>query len=648
MSADQAMFDINLRAIRRLDPAFAKAIEAIEPAPLTWSEARDGSPVATLDREGQSVALASRYAPLKEAEKLVADIDHAKHACVVILGFGLGYHVAQAAADMKSSGVLVVFEPDLGVMRASLEHIDHSGWLSKSRVVFAHSETDRAGLVSRLEPHSGVITQGAKIVAHPPTRQGHTQAISTFADRVMEVLAYCRTNIATALVNASRTCSNLTANLPHYVAGATINELHNAARGYPAVCVAAGPSLVKNVDLLQNPVVRKNVVVIAVQTALRPLLDRGIEPDFVTALDYSAISARFYEGLPPLPNVTLVAEAKAHPTVIENFPGPVRVLRSAYNDDLLGSPEPGTVGLADSLHRPILSLKSGATVAHLSFYLAQHLGCDPILFIGQDLGFSDGLYYAPGTAVHRVWSSEVNPFNTIEMMEWQRIVRMRGNLRRAEDVHGRPIFTDEQMATYLKQFERDFADAEQRIIDCTEGGMPKAHTQRATLAEALAEHAARPVPALPVPDVELDADRLARLSSLLKQRTRETGELRRVTAETIPILRKMQKHQRDPRKMEGLFKKMRQKQDRIHSDLAVIFKVVNALNTMGVFRRQRTDRAIGHLATDQYDKQYRQLDRDADNLEWLIQACDETLKMLAVADERTQKIIQTHGLAVAA
>ena len=36
-------------------------------------------------------------------------------------------------------------------------------------------------------------------------------------------------------------------------------------------------------------------------------------------------------------------------------------------------------------------LPSGSTVAHLAYYLAEHLGCDPIIFVGQDLGFSDGL-----------------------------------------------------------------------------------------------------------------------------------------------------------------------------------------------------------------------------------------------------------------
>ena len=133
-------------------------------------------------------------------------------------------------------------------------------------------------------------------------------------------------------------------------------------------------------------------------------------------------------------------------------------------------------------------VKAGATVAHLAFYVALHMGCSPVALIGQDLGFPDGLYYAPGTAIHEVWAPEINPFNTIEMMEWQRIVRHRTHLSKRRDVNGRSIYTDLQMQTYLQQFERDFAAAQQdgvEIIDATEGGVAKQHTTVRSLAETL-------------------------------------------------------------------------------------------------------------------------------------------------------------------
>lgn len=628
MTASPSIFDANLRAIRRHDSEFADRLISIQSAKLSWSHTRSGMLTATLQRNSRSVTLASRYDPQAEASKLVEQIDHTHQACVVLLGFGLGYHAATVAAGMKGWGLLVIYEPDLDVLRAAMEHIDHSSWINRNKIVFADAATDRAALISRIEKYAAIVTQGTQLVSLPVSRQLHRKSLDQFAGLIKQVLAFCRTTVATALVNSARTCRNLACNLDVYSAGATTDALHMAAKDTTAVCVAAGPSLVKNVDLLKETVHRRNVVVIAAQTALKPLLDRGIRPDFVTALDYSPICSRFYENLPPLPDVTLVAEPKAHPTILENFPGPVRIIRNQFNDDLLGS-----------LARPILPLKSGATVAHLSLYLAQHLGCNPILLLGQDLGFSEGLYYAPGTAIHQVWACELNQFNTLEMMEWQRIVRMSGHLRQVQDIHGQSIFTDEQMMTYLKQFERDFATADEQLIDCTEGGIPKDHTTQMSLADALQRYAVRAAPQIPCPVDGLDFHRLLGLQQLLKERCSQIRQLRCITKQTLPILHQMRKCQCDPARMNKLFKQLRKRQGRIEGDLQIAFKLVTALNTVGTFNRQRTDRIIGHLDVDAYERQRRQIERDTENLEWLLQACSEAIDIFGTAAMRVDKTL---------
>ena len=614
----------NLALLRQHDPELAQRIESADPTPLDWIESKAGPMTASVEHNGRPLWLASKYDPAKEAAKLLSSIEQEKSATVVVLGMGIGHHVLQVNQDMRGQGLLVVFEPDPGMWRAVLERIDHRPWLQRKALVMADAQTDRAALLSRIERFAATMTQGLQLLTHPPTRQRCEEPMRRFSQLVTEALAFARTNVATALVNAARTCRNLASNIDHYVAGATTDELIDAAKGYPAVCVAAGPSLVKNVDLLSDPKIRANVVVIAAQTALKPLLARGIRPDYVTALDYSHISSRFYEDLPPLPDVTLVAEAKAHRTVLENYPGPIRVTHSQFNEMLAGE-----------LGRSRVPLKAGATVAHLSFYVAQHLGCDPIMFLGQDLGFSDGLYYAPGTAVHKVWSSELNPFNTIEMMEWRRVVRMRGHLRRAEDIHGRPIFTDEQMVTYLKQFERDFAQAPQTILDTTEGGVPKEHTTPMPFAEAIKQYATRPVPALPKPPTDLDLDRLAQMRELLKQRVRDVNDLRASAQKSVPILKQMQEHQRDTARVEKLFAQLNKIQHHVEVELASTFNMVNALNTIGAFKRARTDRTISLLSKDKLDRQSQQLERDIENLDWLTQACDEALSIL---DESRQHV----------
>lgn len=621
----------NLAQLRRAEPELAARLLETAPARLTWGASRAGAelPWATIDHEGRTLTLASRFDPLADAQKLLTAVDYQRHAGIFVLGMGLGYHVASLARQMGKDSLLVVFEPDVALLRAVLERIDHTAWLGRPNVMLIDERTDRSALVRRIERWAGMITQGAVLVTYPPARQMHAAALQNFGQMVTDAMAFCRTSVATSLVNAARTISNLTQNLPHYAAGANTNELYHAARDYPAVCVGAGPSLARNVALLADPAVRAKVIVISAQTTLKPLLDRGIRPDFVTALDYHEISRRFYEGLPPLPEVTLVAEAKAHPTVLEAFPGPVRVVANAFLDRLLGEAA-----------RPMVPIKGGATVAHLSFYLAQHLGCDPIILIGQDLGFADGLYYCPGTAIHDVWAPELGPFNTVEMMEWQRIVRHRNHLQKVEDIHGRSIYSDEQMLTYLRQFERDFAVAPQQVLDASEGGLPKEHTSRTTLAAALAQHATRPVPRLPLPPRAFEADRLDEIDRLLARRLEETATLRRITAKTIPILQQMIEHQRDQIRMDRLFAQLDANKAKVDR-MPRIFGLVNDLNTLGAFKRARTDRALEHASGDEFEVQQRRVQRDLDNLDWLLQSCDEAARIFRQARDRLAPLMKS-------
>ena len=78
-------------------------------------------------------------------------------------------------------------------------------------------------------------------------------------------------------------------------------------------------------------------MIIATQTTVRPLLLAGIRPHFVTALDYHEISRRFYDDLTAedVRDMTLIADPKAHPVILDAFPGPVRCCANRFLDDLL-------------------------------------------------------------------------------------------------------------------------------------------------------------------------------------------------------------------------------------------------------------------------------------------------------------------------
>lgn len=622
-----ATLEANLAAIAARSPRAARAIAQAPPRPdVSFVETDEGALAG--DLAGR--ALCSRRRPLEEARRLAESADLEKAGTVVVLGFALGHHVAALVERAREVSAIVVFEPDVALLRAVLERIDHSGWISTANVVFVTEPDNAATLTESVRGLEGALAVGVGFLEHPPSRARLGGEATRFAETFTRVFRAVRTHIITSMVQTDVTVRNELMNLDHYVRRPGIADLAGVARGRPAIIVSAGPSLERNIDLLKAPGLRDRCVIICVQTVLRQLLAAGIRPHFVTAIDYHEISRRFYEGLTreQVADVTLIAEARANPAILDAYPGPIRVPQDDFLTALLAWEErPHRGGVIPA-----------ATVAHLAYYLARHLGADPAILIGQDLAFTDGQYYARGAAIHDVWAPELNPFNTLEMMEWQRIVRARGTLIEARDHLGRPVYTDEQMATYLAQFERDFqADAERGLttIDATEGGVAKAHVENMSLAEAIERHAAQgadPMTPIPVARAHENGGATREVRERLERIRADVRTIARRSREARDVIRKMARSQRDVGRTNRLIDEVNAIRDEVQA-LEPAFALVMKLNQMGALKRFKADRLIKLADTlDPFERQRRQIDRDAMNLEWIAEYADLLDDHLAAAD----------------
>jgi hypothetical protein len=621
--AGQAILEANLQALAIRSPRIAELIRRAPPRPgLTWFKTeQDGAWSAELDGR----ALASKRRPLDEAKQQAAAIDFRQASGIVVLGFGLGYHVAEIARRGGDKTAIIVFEPDVPLLRAVLEHADLTHILRAGLIFFFTDPDDGAAVNESLAGLEGLLAVGIDVVEHAPSRARIAGTGARFSATITRFAASMRMQIVTTMMNMETTLRNLLMNLDEYAGGAGIAELRDFAAGRPAIVVSAGPSLARNIALLEDPAIRERVVIIAVQTVLKPLLARGIRPHFVTALDFHEISTRFYDGLTEddVRGITLIAEPKANPAILQAFPGSIRLTRSDWLDWLIG----------DDLTHDKGEVPPGATVAHLAYLFARHLGCDPVMLIGQDLAFTDGQYYAAGAAIHDVWATELGEFNTLETMEWQRIVRWRGHLHQVQDHLGRPVYTDDQMSAYLAQFERLFlTDAEQgrTTIDATEGGAMKAYTTALPLRAALDRYAsdlAPPVPGFPQPP------RAGEPSPALKARIKSVREgvraVARTCRETASILETMIEHHADQQRINRLIERVHDLQKSVKQNEPA-YALVHRLNQAGAFKRFRADRELG-LDADlpPLERQRKQIERDRMNVTWLGDSADALDELLA-------------------
>ena len=576
--------------------------------------------VRVTDPRGAAILLHSRFDPQGDADAWVQSLDPSitTASAVILIGFGLGYHVRSLLAKLAENARLFVFEPDARLLWLAINRADASDVLGDDRLSVL-TTIDKPKLLDEWMKQAVMLTAAPPPVEHPASVRRNPELFQQAARDIAEVISFLRTSVNTVVVNGKTTASNIISNLAEYVRRPGLLRLQNKFLGMPAIVVAAGPSLRKNMHELKRA--QGKAVIIAVQTSFQPLLDFGIRPHFVTSLDYHEISARFFERVPPNCETELVVEPKATPRVPALHTGPITFAGSDYADDLLRE---------IPLDRP--RLRSGATVAHLSFYLAEFLGCSTIIMVGQDLSFSDGVFYMPGTMHEDVWRSELSRFGTMEMKQWEMIARDRAILRPVPATNGGVVWTEERMFSYLKQFERDFANSKARVIDATEGGALKAGATPMTLADAINTFCTSDIPAVPNYPVRVnDSDQA--VARCLQNRIDEANQIVELTGIIVPLLEVINRADASDSEINRAIALIDQHQKRL-KPLARTYEQIMLMSQQSELERCRADIANDSGAFEGRERQQMQAKRDIANMRAIGIAASEFADALAGARGR--------------
>lgn len=594
----------NLEALYARFPVLAAQIDSVPFAACPeLHPTRDGNYTCKRPADdGPEVFLHSRYEPITEARRQLDALPAPDNPTFVLHGIGLGYLAAELEARHDRPLVMVA-EDDLPLIKAALAVTNLSAQIRAGRLLLL-TRAEKTAMHELLQTCNADLMLGVQFVAHTYTKRSHTEFFSRFSAELAEFVTFARMHMFTLLKTARTTARNVALNLPHYLRGDDIASLAGAARGYPAILIAAGPSAAAHVHKLAP--LHDRAVLIAVQTVFKLLRSLNVSPHFVTALDFHEVSADFFRGVEDAGDCELIAEPKVAWQVPDAYPGRVRVLQHRLHSALLGDAAP---------HRA--TLPPGATVAHLSFYLAQHLGCDPIIFLGQDLGFADGLYYMPGGAIEQTWAPELNRFSTIAMKQWERIARNRTMLRRGRDWRGREIYTDEQLTTYAQQFERDFRNAPQRVIQTAESSLRVPGMVLEEFDSCVAQYCGRTLPPnWRNPPRETSAVRgsiasesgpaapaaLQRLNADIERAATVAGEMITLLETLETLLNTPAEFNRRVARVDALREEMRR--------LDHVYRLVIDVSAQAELRRHQADRRIGEVERETPETARRRLRRD--------------------------------------
>jgi hypothetical protein len=271
----------------------------------------------------------------------------------------------------------------------------------------------------------------------------------------------------------------------------------------------------------------------------------------------------------------------------------------------------------DGIGAPKGKITSGSTVAHAAYHFVCYLGCDPVIFVGQDLAYTDGELHVPGTAVYQQSRGEFNRFYTPTMKELEYSLAMRPRLREVPAWGGGTVRTCDVFSTYLEEFEQFFRRNPQRVIDATEGGAAKRWTEPMSLREAVTTFMGDELPpecfdVRPVAPEEVE-DRMVRARDRLDRIRGEAHELSRLYDRAVALVRKVLEENKRGRPADPIVRKVLKIKEKL-KEFGFLYWLITNLAQSDLFIRMRRDRELDESEPAGVERQRKQAERDLEFL----------------------------------
>jgi hypothetical protein len=367
--------------------------------------------------------------------------------CFVLLGMGNGYFAVELAKKLKPWQKLAIFDTNPNCYKATMYCVDMEPLLGNARV-----DTFIGDNLSQALQHWWLsFNSHEKFHIAPPMRAGYTNQVDAIAyesmlGQCLDMMRYHAVGLATWRQFGGAIGTNDFGNLPEFLINPGLESLQSRWQGKPAICLAAGPSLRKNLRKLIDANIRDRVAILSVGTIYALLRSMNFEPDLVTTIDFQRLNYTDQFWNVPLNNQTpLLYLHSTYPETPRRWPGPRFVAMNSSD----------TVEWMRRFTEEKMSAAQVQTVAHLNLVAAIVMGASPIILMGQDLSMPFNEHHAPGAR-----AQDTSPTDN------------EGAHVPAEDIYGNPCWSRHSFLSMRTVFSQI---AEQNIgpeyINCSEGGI---------------------------------------------------------------------------------------------------------------------------------------------------------------------------------
>lgn len=434
---------------------------------VMWDVSALEEDIMVINRNGRLYYLNSRYSDEEFTKNWAKQFEGDNYKTVYII-FGLSNFrcVKELIKNAGEENAILLYEPNKNIFMKSIEKIDITDVIKNDKVVLCINgiNDEVFGEFVAIVMNDYALMRLTKYCCMPNYDELYPEiwrdVIKNIKDKYEMVILSRNTELCMAsefIKNKVITCRDIVREYSIIQLRNVFHKIENI-QNIPAIIVAAGPSLDKNIDELKKA--KGKAFILAVDTALKSLLKRDIIPDLIVTIDSHKPPVLFMH--PKFKDIPMAVCDCSNYELYVLHQG--KRFYFSETDSYMSYIYEKCTG------EKLFSTESGGSVANNAFSLANIMGFKKIILVGQDLAYT-------GKKFHTTDAYGESDKNVLE--DYNKYFEV-------EDIYGGKVYTESNMDLYRKWFESQIVRyTDLNVIDATEGGAKIEGTKIMTLKEAI-------------------------------------------------------------------------------------------------------------------------------------------------------------------
>jgi hypothetical protein len=466
---NEKLFQGNLKLWAKTCPKQALMLPYIDTSKVEVCQTQKGEENLKVMIHNKKLFLHAEKGAVEEAKRWSEELPLKGILLVFVYGVGLGYYYDAIRLWLKKNKHhrIVFLEDDLAVIHKLLETESGTKILQDPQVQLLYFNDLKADE----EIFENLYWNFAMRRLAVTSLQSYEKAKSINFDELRHKIAFDAA-MKNALVDEYLRYGinyyiNFYQNLLYLDKSYLGNHFFGKFHKVPAIICGAGPSLAKNIQFLKQSL--DKAIVFAGGSSLNVLNAAGFQPHFGAGIDpnpaqFTRLSQNTAYEVP------FFYRNRMNHDAFQMIHGPRLYITGSGGYDTAEYVEK-KLGINSNAE-----IDEGHNVVNFCVEVAHAMGCDPIIFVGMDLAYTEMSGYAPGVVVDAEVSHSA--ILDIENQDAKAILKT--------DIHGKPTYTlwkwlaeSEWIGKYAKEHPLI------TMINCTEGGIGFPGIENLTLLEIL-------------------------------------------------------------------------------------------------------------------------------------------------------------------